>query len=153
MENQPVKKRGKNLKVIILVGIVLLIMIVYVTTKVIADSKKDLYCSSNEKMVGINANGSILCSRDLVGGSGGVQDEVDPYYLSNYSDIAFTNGNVVFNDNVTILGQLFGGSPIKMRGGINLLTGNLTITDGYIFGDGSKLTNLSSAIETSQNKI
>ncbi len=45
--------------------------------------------------------------------------------------------NVTFEKDVTILGTLFGGSPVKIAGGLNITSGNLTVGDDISleFGD------------------
>lgn len=47
----------------------------------------------------------------------------------------FSNGNVTVAQDVLIAGYLFGGSPVKIAGGLN-------ITSGLIYGNGSQLTDI-----------
>jgi len=60
-----------------------------------------------------------------------VAEDIDPG--------TFPTGNYTFQNNVTILGTLFGGSPVKIAGGLNV-TGNLNAVDNltifeYLFLD------------------
>jgi hypothetical protein len=51
-----------------------------------------------------------------------------------------TEKNATFQGDVRIIGTLYGGSPLKIAGGLNLLGGNITIPSGssIVFADGSQ---------------
>jgi len=97
-----------------------------------------------------DANGRIYCGTDAVGGAGvGLWQVIDNWMSGNASaggtqkinitDIntsrLYVFENATFEKDVIINGTLYGGSPVKVSGGLNL-------TDGIYTGNGSGLTDL-----------
>ena len=48
------------------------------------------------------------------------------------SNASIQNGNVNISGNLTVHDTIYGGSPVKVGGGLNVTTGNFTVADGYV---------------------
>ena len=79
---------------------------------------------------GFGASGAITADKfRIVNTSGNVNFQVRP---DGHINVSGTSSNSTFQGDVKIIGTLYGGSPLKVGGGLNVTSGNLIFSDGSV---------------------